>query len=93
MMQLQEALRVCQLKIKNEEVGVTWKANLQSVEKKMNKGQSKSVMLKVMTSEVTINLNIFGSFMKSEVVNNLNSTLVITIHQSGTRKRNSHIKK
>ena len=34
MMQLQEALRVCQLKIKNEEVGVTWKANLQSVEKK-----------------------------------------------------------
>ena len=39
-------------------------------------------MLKVMTSEVTTNLNIFDLFMKNEVVSNLNSTLVITVHHT-----------
>ena len=39
-------------------------------------------MLKVMTSEVTTNLNIFDLFMKNEVVSNLNSTLVITVYHT-----------
>ena len=54
---------------------------------KWNKRQSKSLMVKVMTSEVTINLNMFGHFMKDEVVNNLNSTFIITIHLSGEERK------
>ena len=41
-------------------------------------------MLKVMMSEVTINLIMLGSFMKNGVGSNLNSTLVVTIHWNGT---------
>ena len=46
-----------------------------------------------MTSEVTINLNILGIFLKNKVVSNLSRTLVVIIHQSETRKRNSYIDK
>jgi hypothetical protein len=35
-------------------------------------------MLEIMTSKMTIDLNIFSSFMKIWVVSNLNRTLVVT---------------
>ena len=50
-------------------------------------------MLEVVTCEVTINLNMFSHFMKDEVVSNLNSTFVVTIHWSRTTKENARIKK
>ena len=44
-------------------------------------------MLKViMMSEVTINLNMFGHFMKDRVVCNINNTLIATIHKSGIKR-------
>jgi len=60
---------------------------------RMNKRQSNGVMIEMMTSKMTIDLNVFSSLMKNRVVNNLNRTLVVTIHNSRMRKENSHISK
>ena len=51
-----------------------------------DKGQSKSVMMKVMMSEVAINLNMLSPFMKNGVVSNLNIILIVTIHWSRKKK-------
>jgi len=40
-------------------------------------------MLKMMTRKVEIILNVFGEFMKEQVVGNLNGTFVITIQELG----------
>jgi hypothetical protein len=58
-----------------------------------NKRQSNGVMLEMMTSKMTIDLNVLSSLMKNRVVSNLNRTLVITIYRSRVRKGNSHISK
>ena len=49
-------------------------------------------MLKVIMSKVIINLNMFGPFIKDEIVCNLNNTLIVTIYKSGTKKK-IHISK
>ncbi|PNT59832.2 hypothetical protein POPTR_001G441040v4 [Populus trichocarpa] len=49
---------------------------------RMNKRQSNGVMLEMMTSKMTIDLNVFSSLMKNRVVSNLNRTLVVTIHRN-----------
>ena len=36
---------------------------------------------------MTINLNMFGHFMKDEIVCNLNITLIVTIYKNGTKKK------
>jgi len=64
-----------------------------NIQGRMNKRQSNGVMLEMMTSKMTIDLDVFSSLMKNQVVNNLNRTLVITIHNSRMRKENSHISK
>jgi hypothetical protein len=37
-------------------------------------------MLEIMTSKMTIDLNVLNSFMKNQVVSIMNRTLVVTIH-------------
>jgi hypothetical protein len=51
-----------------------------------NKMQSNGAMLEMVTSKMTINLNILSSFMKNRVVSNFNRTLVVTIHRSRIRQ-------
>ena len=51
-----------------------------------NKRQSNDAMLEMMTSKMTIDLNMLSSFMKNRVASNLNRTLVITIHMRRMRK-------
>ena len=58
-----------------------------------NKRQSNGVMFEMMTSKITIDLNVLSALMKNRVMSNLNRTLVATIHKSRMRKRNSHISK
>jgi hypothetical protein len=48
-------------------------------------------MLEIMKSKMIIDLKIFISFMKNQVVSNLNRIVVVRIHMSGIRKRNSYI--
>lgn len=55
----------------------------------MNKKQSESVMLKVMTSKVTINLNMLDIFIKDGVVSNLNSTFLSRYIEAG-QERETH---
>jgi hypothetical protein len=62
--------------------------NLQGRRKKR---QSNDIMLEMMTSKMTIDLNVFNSLMKNQVVSNLNRTLVITIHRSMMINENSYI--
>jgi len=44
-------------------------------------------MFKMMTNNMTIDLNVPSSFMKNQVVSNLNRILVVTIHKSEMRKK------
>jgi hypothetical protein len=50
-------------------------------------------MLEMMTSKMTINLNVLSSFMKNRDVSNLDRTMAVTIYRSMMRKKNSHISK
>jgi hypothetical protein len=51
-----------------------------------NERQNNGVMLEMITSKMIIDLNVLSSLMKNRVVNNLNRTLVVTIHKSRMRK-------
>jgi len=44
-------------------------------------------MFEMMTSKMTIDLNVLSSLMKNRVVSNLNRTLVVTIYRSRMRKK------
>jgi len=44
-------------------------------------------MFKMMKNNMTIDLNVPSSFMKNQVVSNLNRILVVTIHKSEMRKK------
>ena len=39
-------------------------------------------MDKMITDKMTINLNVFNSFMEDIIISNMNSTLVVTIKRS-----------
>lgn len=43
----------------------------------------------MMTNRVTINLNMLCTFMEDIVVSDLNSTIIITINQSGSKNKDS----
>jgi hypothetical protein len=62
-----------------------------NMQRRRTKRQSNGVMLKMMTSKMTLDLNVLRSFMKNRVVSNLNRTLIVTIHRSEMKKENSHI--
>jgi len=58
-----------------------------------NKRQSNGAMFEMMTSKMTIDLNVLSALMKNRVMSNLNRTLVVTIYRSRMRKVNSYINK
>jgi hypothetical protein len=62
-----------------------------NLQRKRNKKQSNGVMFEMMPNKMTIDLNVLSSFMKNQVVSNLNRTLVVTIHRSKMRNGDSHI--
>jgi len=62
-----------------------------NMQRRRNKRQSNGVMLEMMTSKMTLDLNVLSSFMKNRVVSNLNRTLIVTIHRSEMKKENLHI--
>jgi len=53
---------------------------IRNLQGRRNKRQSNCVMLEMMTSKMTIDLNVLSSLMKNRVVSNLNKALVVTIH-------------
>ena len=56
-----------------------------------NRSKSNGAMGKVMTHKMTINLNMFCAFMEDIIVSNLDSTLIVTIDDSGSGVSDSHV--
>ena len=56
-----------------------------NLQRRRNKRQRNSVMLEIMTSKITIDLNVFSVLMKNRVVNNLNRTLIVERRNKGQR--------
>jgi hypothetical protein len=52
---------------------------IDNLQRRRNKRQSNGAMLEMMTNKMTIDLNVLSSFIKNQVVSNLNRTLVVTI--------------
>jgi hypothetical protein len=42
----------------------------------------KSTLLKMMTNEVTIDLNVLGALMKNIIMSNMNSTTIVAVNRS-----------
>ena len=42
----------------------------------------KSTLLKMMTNEVTIDLNVLGALMKNIIMSNVNSITIVTVNRS-----------
>jgi hypothetical protein len=57
-----------------------------NLQRRINKRQGNGAMLEKMMSKIKIDLNVLTSLMKNRVVNNLNRTLVVTIHKIRMRK-------
>ena len=53
-----------------------------NLQRRRNKMQSNDVILEIMTNKMIIDLNMHSLFMKKRFVDNLNKTLVVTIHGS-----------
>jgi hypothetical protein len=64
---------------------------IRNPQRRRNKKQSNGVMLEMMTSKITIDFNVLSSIMRNQVVSNLNRTLIITIHRSWMKKKNSQL--
>ena len=47
----------------------------------------------MMTDEMAINLNVFGTIMEDIIVSNLYGTAIVTMEGSSTGMRNTHVKK
>jgi hypothetical protein len=51
----------------------------------------KSMLLKMMTDEVTIDLNVLGALMKNIIMRNVNSITVVTVNRSAGGLRSTHV--
>ena len=51
----------------------------------------KSTLLKMMTNEVTIDLNVLGVLMKNIIMGNVNSTMIVTVNKSTGGLGSTHI--
>jgi hypothetical protein len=49
------------------------------------------MLLKMMTNEVTINLNVLDVLMKNIIMRNVNSTMVVTVNRSASGLRSIHV--
>jgi hypothetical protein len=51
----------------------------------------KSTLLKMMTNEVTIDLNVLGALMKNIIMGNVNSTTIVAVNRSTGGLRSTHV--
>ena len=51
----------------------------------------KSTLLKMITNEVTVNLNVLGALMKNIIMDNVNSTTIITVNRSTGGLESTHV--
>ena len=51
----------------------------------------KNTLLKMMTNEVTIDLNVLGALMKNIIMGNVNSTMIVVVNRSTGGLRSTHV--
>ena len=51
----------------------------------------KSTLLKMMTNEVTVDLNVLGALMKNIIMGNVNSTMIIIVNRSTSGLGSTHV--
>ena len=51
----------------------------------------KSMLLKMMTNEVTIDLNVLSALMEKSIISNVNSTTVATVNRSDGGLRSTRV--
>ena len=51
----------------------------------------KSTLLKMMTNEVTIDLNVLGALMKNIIMGNVNSTTIVVVNRSTGGLGSTHV--
>jgi hypothetical protein len=51
----------------------------------------KSTLLKMMTNEVAIELNVLGALMKNIIMGNVNSTTIVTVNRSTGGLRSTNV--
>jgi hypothetical protein len=56
-----------------------------------NKEQVKTTRLEIMSNEVTIDLNVFGAYMKDIIMSNIHDTLIATRNWNASGLRSTHV--
>ena len=51
----------------------------------------KNTLLKMMTNEVTIDLNVLGALMKNIIMSNMNSTTIVAVNRSTGGLGSTHV--
>ncbi len=51
----------------------------------------KSTLLKMMTNEVTIDLNVLNALMKNIIMSNVNSTTIVVVNRSTSGLGSTHV--
>ena len=51
----------------------------------------KSILLKMMTNEVTIDLNVLDALLKNIIMGNVNSTTIVVVNKSTSGLRSTHV--
>jgi hypothetical protein len=51
----------------------------------------KSMLLKMMTDEVTIDLNVLGALLENIIMSNVNSTTIVIVNRSVGGLRSTHV--
>ena len=51
----------------------------------------KSTLLKMITNEVTIDLNVLGALMKNIIMGNMNSTTIVVVNRSTGGLESTHV--
>ena len=58
-----------------------------------NRVKMHNAIANMLTDEMAIDLNVFGTIMEDIIVSNLHGTAIVTMEGSSTRMRNTHVRK
>lgn len=56
-----------------------------------NKEQVKTTRLEIMSNEVTIDLNVYGAYMKDIIMSNIDDTLIVARNWNASGIRSTHV--
>ena len=66
----------------------------EDISRLVNRGDGKQLeisFLEMLVSDVAVNLNVLGAFMEDIIINNVDSTTIVTIKRSGSGSWSIHV--